>query len=169
MGDIGDVTIDDPRFTAIQHDFHTSEDAIDAVNQIFATFTNRWCLYCYNAEYLFFPFSETRTVGELLTFCTEELRLSVVSFIVDLYTEGLNAAPSAVDIEIAHFDRAGYFARERKNGAGHILEHQLDFCSGLKSRYEEFVAPSKRRMDRVAIFNGCKECKTAAQPYAIRR
>jgi hypothetical protein len=35
--------------------------------------------YCFNAEYLFHPFCETRTVGEMLSFHTEERRHSMLT------------------------------------------------------------------------------------------
>ena len=48
-----------------------------------------WLYYCFNAEYLFFPFCETRTVGEMLTFHTEERRDAMLTYVVDLYAGDL--------------------------------------------------------------------------------
>ena len=44
-------------------------DAINAIND--AAPVGTWLYYGFNAEYLFFPFSETRRIGEMLTFHTE--------------------------------------------------------------------------------------------------
>ena len=44
------------------------------INRLIASVPGLWLFYCFNAEYLFFPFCETRSVGELLTFHTEERR-----------------------------------------------------------------------------------------------
>ena len=46
----------------------------DAINRIVKAAPSVWMYYCYNAEYLFYPFCETRSVGELLAFHTEERR-----------------------------------------------------------------------------------------------
>ena len=39
---------------------------VDIVNAVCAALPEKtWLYYCYNAEFLYFPFCETRTVGEL--------------------------------------------------------------------------------------------------------
>ena len=44
------------------------------VNALIAAAPSTWLFYCYNAEYLFFPFLEQRKVGDMLAFHTEERR-----------------------------------------------------------------------------------------------
>lgn len=43
----------------------------EAVNQVVAAAPDIWLYYCYNAEYLFYPFCETRSVGEMIGFNAE--------------------------------------------------------------------------------------------------
>ena len=50
-----------------------------AVNSVIAAAPGLWMCYCFNAEYLFHPFCETRTVGEMLSFHTEERRHSMLT------------------------------------------------------------------------------------------
>lgn len=135
-------------------DFDTlAEDAMpQVVNTIIAASPGLWIYCCYNAEYLFYPFSEHRTVGEMVTFNTEERRHSVLTYVVDLYAADLNAHPSAVSIENAHLDRTGYYALARKDVHGHDLERQLDFFGGLRWRFEEHIPKTRRRIDRIALF-----------------
>lgn len=117
-----------------------------------------WLYYCYNAEYLFYPFSESRSVGEMLAFVVEERRDSVLTYVIDLYAADLARHPSAVALEDAHLDQTGYYALARADAAkhGHPKERQLDFFGGLRWRYEEHVPKASRRIDRVGLFRTSK-------------
>lgn len=124
-----------------------------AVNAVIRKAPGLWLYYCYNAEYLFFPFCETRTVGEMLAFHTEERRDAMLCYVVDLYAGDLQAHPSAVSLEGACLDRSGYYALARKDPVtGPPHERQLDFFGGLRWRYEEHIPPSRRKIDRIALF-----------------
>ncbi|MGR3473456.1 MAG: hypothetical protein ACU0CJ_03995, partial [Sulfitobacter sp.] len=62
----------------------TAEAALEAaVNRMIAAVPGQWLYYCYNAEYLFHPFSETRNVKELLAFHGEERRDAMLAYVVD--------------------------------------------------------------------------------------
>lgn len=124
--------------------------AVNAVND--AVPAGTWLYYGYNAEYLFYPFSEQRRVGEMLAFHTEERRASMLAYVVDLYAPDLRKFPDAVSIEHAMFDRTGYYALGRKDADGALLERQLDFHGGLRWRFEEYLPEDRRRIDRIALF-----------------
>lgn len=115
---------------------------------------NTWVYYCFNAEYLYFPFCETRTIGEMLAFHTEERRNAMISFVVDLYAPDLDQYPQAVSIDHARLDKSGYYALARTDpdDHNHPKERQLDFFGGLRWRYEEHIPKDRRRIDRVSIF-----------------
>ncbi len=138
----------------VDHDLAAGAKLTDAVNTLSAAAPGRWFYYCYNAEYLFFPFCETRTVGEMLAFHTEERREAMLAYVVDLYAGDLDRYPGAVSIEDAHLDRSGYYALARLDAANHNhpKERQLDFFGGLRWRYEENIPPRSRRIDRIALF-----------------
>lgn len=124
-----------------------------AVNRLIEAAPGIWMYYCYNAEYLFYPFCESRTVGEMLGFHGEERRDAMLAYVVDLYADDLHAHPDAVSLDHAHLDRSGYYAQSRKDPAtGHPLERQLDFFGGLRWRYEEHIPKPSRRIDRIALF-----------------
>ncbi len=122
------------------------------VNAVIKAAAGRWVYYGYNTEYLFFPFCEHRTVGEMLAFAAEERRDSVLTYVVDLYAGDLSANPNAVSLDDAHMDKSGYYALARKNERGEIQERQLDFFGGLRWRYEEHIPSNRRRIDRVGLF-----------------
>ena len=130
------------------------DDAVPAiVNRIIDAAPGEWMHYCYNAEYLFHPFCETRSVGEMLAFHSEERRDAMLTYVIDLYAGKLAKAPDGVHPEGAHLDKTGYYALARKGGPhGHPLERQLDFFGGLRWRFEEHVPPGRRRIDRIALF-----------------
>ena len=122
-----------------------------AVNRVIEACPGAWLHYCYNAEFLFFPFRETRTVGEMLAFHAEERRDAMLTYVVDLYAADLHAHPDGVSIEDAHLDRAGYYALARE-GADGPADRQLDFYGGLRWRFEEHVPWDRRRIDRIGLF-----------------
>ncbi len=122
------------------------------VNGCIAAAPGLWFYYCYNAEYLFYPFCETRSVGEMISFNMEERRDAILTYVIDLYAGDLWAHPSAVSLEDAHLDRSGYYALARTDRWNNPAERQLDFFGGLRWRYEEHIPPKRRRIDRISLF-----------------
>ena len=135
-------------------DFDVSaEDALQViVNRMISVLAEQWLYYCYNAEYLFYPFCETRTVGEMLTFMREERRDTVMSSVVDLYAKDLTAHPSGVDHKSAYFDKSGYYALAREDAEGAPYDRQVNIFGGLRWRFEEHIAKARQRTDRVSMF-----------------
>jgi hypothetical protein len=137
----------------IGHDTVAADAAPAALNPLIARAKpGVWFYYGYNAEYLFYPFAETRTVGEMLAFHAEERRNAMLAYVVDLYAADLGDAPNAVALRDAHLDRAGYYALARHNAEGTIEDRQLDFYGGLKWRFEEHANYARRRIDRISLF-----------------
>ncbi|MDF1872132.1 hypothetical protein [Vannielia sp.] len=146
----------------INYDMHADDALINAINPIIAAAKpGTWLYYCFNAEYLFSPFCENRTVGEMLTFHVEERRDAMLTYVVDLYAENLNTSPNAVSIETAHLDKSGYYALARPDPANHNYpkERQLDFFGGLRWRFEEHIAADRRRIDRIGLFRAKPDLK----------
>jgi hypothetical protein len=131
----------------------TAEGALATINNaVIKAAQGQWIYYCYNAEYLMFPYCETRSIGELLTFMTEERRDCVMSYTVDLYARDLTQTPNAVDPQTPYFDRAGYFALARQDAQGKILERQMNIHGGLRWRFEEHIAKTRQRLDRASLY-----------------
>lgn len=125
---------------------------VDIVNGIAKALPERtWLHYCYNAEFLFYPFSESRSVGEMLAFHTEERRFSMLTYVIDLYASDLGQADNAVDLDDAHLDQSGYYALARWDEKLGERDRQLDFYGGLRWRFEEHIEDSKRRIDRMSL------------------
>ena len=131
----------------------TADDALATIaNAMIKAVPGQWLYYCYNAEYLFYPFFEDRSVGEMLGFMTEERRDTVMSYLVDLYAQDLRAHPSGVDRQSAYFDKSGYYALAREDSEGMPLERQINVFGGLRWRFEEHIAKHRQRTDRVSFF-----------------
>ncbi|MDZ7905387.1 MAG: hypothetical protein U5N55_06175 [Cypionkella sp.] len=124
------------------------------VNRVIEAAPDAWIFYCYNAEYLFFPFLETRQIGEMLAFHMEERREAFLCYVVDIYAENLTDYPNAVSLDTAHMDSVGYYALAREDPANNWAkrDRQLDFYGGLRWRFEEYVPWTRRRIDRIALF-----------------
>jgi len=132
----------------------------DAVNQVNKAAPGIWLYYCYNAEFLFYPFCETRSVGEMLTFHTEERRDAMLTYVVDLYANDLSFCPNAVSLDQAFLDKSGYYALARNDpSTGHPRERQLDFFGGLRWRYEEHIPKASRKIDRISLFRSAPGLK----------
>ena len=142
------------RIQRVTYDTHIDNALVLAVNRLIGVAPGLWIYYCYNAEYLFFPFCETRGVREMLAFHTEERRDAMLSYVVDLYADNLDNFPNAVSLDHANLDRSGYYALGRPDPANHNhpRERQLDFFGGLRWRFEEHIPLPRRKIDRIALF-----------------
>ena len=144
---------------AIRVDYPTMKlgATVEAVTTLVRALPEKtWLYYCYNAEFLFFPFCETRTVGEMLAFHGEERRFSMLTYVIDLYAADLRRADDAVSLEDAHMDKSGYYALARQSSDG-LKERQLDFYGGLRWRFEEHIDEGRRRIDRIALVRTRKD------------
>ncbi|MBF9058062.1 hypothetical protein HKCCSP123_02585 [Rhodobacterales bacterium HKCCSP123] len=123
-----------------------------AMNILIEKMPGEWLHYCYNGEFLFYPFCEDRSVGEMVTWVMEERRTAILTYVIDLYAPNLRTYPNAVSLDTALLDSSGYYAEGRPDDNGHPRERQLNFYGGLRWRFEEHVAKPKRKIDRIGLF-----------------
>jgi len=142
------------RVIRVDYDMKRGADFTQVINRMIAATPGTWLYYCFNAEYLFFPFCETRTVGELLRFHAEERREAMLTYVIDIYAGDLHRHRNAVSLEDAHLDRSGYYALARldPDNHNHPRERQLDFYGGLRWRFEEHIPADRRKIDRISLF-----------------
>jgi hypothetical protein len=142
------------RVHVVTHDVFAEAALPGAVNQMMDSLAGAWLHCCYNAEYLLFPFCETRSIREMLAFHSEERRAAMLTYVIDLYAGDLGAAPNAVSLTDVWLDRSGYYALQRKDPAKGWApkERQMDFFGGLRWRFEEHVPWARRKIDRVSLF-----------------
>ena len=123
-----------------------------AVNRLIDKMPGEWLHYCYNGEYLFYPFCEDRSIGDVVTWVMEERRAAILTYVIDLYAPDLRTYPDAVSLDTALLDSSGYYAEAREDAHGHPRDRQLNFYGGLRWRFEEHVTKPKRKIDRVGLF-----------------
>lgn len=142
------------RCPRVHMDSARGQPMLDAVTAVAGAAPGLWIYYGFNAEYLFYPFCETRTINEMLAFHSEERRDAMLTYAVDLYAPDLETAPNAVSLEDAQMDRTGYYALARPDpdNHNHPKERQLDFFGGLRWRFEEHIPQTRRKIDRISIF-----------------
>jgi hypothetical protein len=138
----------------VAFDCAIAEDVFAAINRVICAATpGCWLYYCYNAEFLFFPFCETRSVTEMLRFHSEEKRDAMLTYVVDLYAGDLATHPNAVALDNAFLDKSGYYAQARYLGTNSTPEErQLDFFGGMRWRFEEHIPWASRKIDRISLF-----------------
>ncbi|MDE3029508.1 MAG: hypothetical protein KGH84_14060, partial [Paracoccaceae bacterium] len=120
-------------------DIYRDNAVQDTVNAVIRAAPGIWLYYCFNGEYLFHPFCETRNIRELIAFHAEERRDAVLTYVIDLYAGDLDAYPNAVTLDHALLDRSGYYALSRVDANKQAKERQLDFYGGLRWRFEEHI------------------------------
>jgi hypothetical protein len=142
------------RVHVVIHDVFAEAALPNAVNTMMDNLAGAWVHCCYNAEYLFFPFCETRRIREMLTFHAEERRAAMLTYVVDLYAGDLASHPNAVNLQDAWLDRSGYYALARKDPTRNWepKDRQMDFFGGLRWRFEEHVPWPRRKIDRISLF-----------------
>ncbi|MFQ5621834.1 MAG: hypothetical protein ACE5FS_00410 [Paracoccaceae bacterium] len=132
-----------------------ARDAASALNRLVPALAGKWVYWCFNAEYLFFPFCETRTIRDVLSFVESERREAVFTYTIDLYADDLGRYPDAVSPENAYLDRSGYYGTTRRTGdTWH--EREIEVFGGLRWRFDEHVPADRRRIDRISLFKAAK-------------
>jgi hypothetical protein len=136
------------------HDVFAESALPHAINAMMDRIAGAWVHCCYNAEYLFFPFRETRRIREMLTFHAEERRAAMLTSVFDLYAGDLTARPDAVSLQDAWLDASGYYALTRMDASKNWepKDRQVDIFGGLRWRFEEHIPWDRRRIDRISLF-----------------
>jgi len=127
------------QITRVNYSLATPDALETAVNGVIKAVGDVWIYYCFNAEYLFYPFSEHRTIGEVAAFCAEERRHSILTYVVDLYAGDLDQDPHAVNTQDSYIDKTGYYALARTDQWNNALDREQDFFGGLRWRFEEHI------------------------------
>ena len=148
------MPVHEDRVEIAVHDVFASAALPAAVNAMMDRIAGAWVHCCYNAEYLFFPFRETRRIREMVTFHAEERRAAMLTYVIDLYAGDLSANPNAVSLTDAWLDTSNYYALPRLDPTQDWApkERQVEVYGGLRWRFEEHVPWARRRIDRISLF-----------------
>ena len=157
------LPVHEDRVDITVHDVFTEAALPSAMNAMMDRIAGAWVHCCYNAEYLFFPFRETRSIREMLAFHAEERRAAMLTYVIDLYAGDIAAQPDAVSLSDAWLDPSNYYAHARQDPARNWepKDRQVDVYGGLRWRFEEHVPWTRRRIDRISIFRAAAGLRMA--------
>lgn len=145
---------EDPRVHLVRHEFRIDGFQVSLNGIISVAPAKTWLHAAFNGEFLWYPFLETRSVGELCTFHSEERRAAFYTMVIDAYCDADLATARTVSDDDIWFDGTGYFALARQDATNPLvtLERQSDLYGGLRWRMEELVPWERRRIDRITLF-----------------
>lgn len=136
-------------------DFLTKATPHEIVNKIILLFPDQWIHVCFNAEFLIFPFCETRTIADASDFATDEKRKSVFGCTLDLYSDVPLTPQAKFPADNAFYDKVGYYFV-----AGSTVEPSAargQIFGGLRWRLSEFVPENRRDLGRICLFRARPE------------
>lgn len=136
----------------------SNQTVVDIINQLIPAFKNQWIYYSFNAEFLYFPFSETRKISDFTSFLDEEKRTSAFCTTIDLYTKDIKRDLSDFDIDQALFDSLGYYSHARQDNFG-PKSRQIDVFGGLRWRFEQYIPWDRRRINNMRLFKSKNSLK----------
>lgn len=132
-------------------------------NSIIPVLENRWLHFCYNGEFLFFPYSENRSVFDVIAFSQEERRDAIFGYTLDLYHDRFPAGTDMIDRENVYFDSTGYYSESSAstNEAGDVV----NVFGGLRWRYAQHLMQNRPSINRVCMFKAVPDLKMASDGY----
>jgi hypothetical protein len=117
--------------------------------------TGRWVYLGVNAEFLFFPFCETRKISDFTGFVTEERRDAVAGVIVDIFPAKMeDVPPDSPEARPLWFDALGYVEQPRRDPTAGWAERAREsvIFGGLRRRFEGHIPHTRRSIARMPLF-----------------
>lgn len=141
-------------YSAAIHDYN---DIWSHLSNTCLKLTDHYIYWGYNAEFLFFPFCETRTVKDLVTFLGEERRQTLFGMVVDLYAMDFKKNGTGYDLEEAGFDAINYYSKPLDASFFSDINkydgnRMPEIHGGLKWRYSEWFKNLSTTINRVPFF-----------------
>ncbi|MBY8976672.1 hypothetical protein KHP62_12685 [Rhodobacteraceae bacterium NNCM2] len=117
------------------------------LNDLIDRFDGRWLHWLHNGEFFFYPWCESRSLGDLTGFLKNERRSILYTYSLDLYAQDLPAGdPRTAPL---WFDRDAYCAFPEQ-------DQQLTVYGGLGWRFEEFFSTPWLEIGRANLFRARK-------------
>ncbi|MEM7423648.1 MAG: hypothetical protein AAF334_07975 [Pseudomonadota bacterium] len=119
--------------------------ATTALNRVIDAFDGQWLLWLWAGEYFFYPYVETRSIGDFTAFLNDERRHVAFTYALDLYGPELPEVghdPRAAEL---YFDRSGYYGFNSE-------QRELSLYGGLVWRFGELSAFREQQLGRPSLF-----------------
>ena len=126
-------------------DIANADSRAAVINKLIAHAAGRWMLTCFNGEFLFYPYHESRRIQDFTEFLSWERRPAAMGYAVDIYSDALRREEDAFSLQDVYFDTEGWYGFERG-------EQQAEVFGGLGWRFEEFTPRDMTRVNRPALF-----------------
>ena len=117
----------------------------EQINPLIDHLHGRWVVWLWNGEFFVFPFGETRLIGDLTAFLSDERRQSLFCYAFDLYARDLPGSEQAPELAELCFDAEGYHAFPKE-------DQQLRVFGGLGWRFQELLPETMRQIGRTTLF-----------------
>ncbi|MEO0344057.1 MAG: hypothetical protein AAF198_11535 [Pseudomonadota bacterium] len=139
------------------HPVHRIEgnDYGKVLTPVIQALAGQWLHLCFNAEFLMFPFAESRTIHDFCDFLKDERRKTAHVIVVDHYARDLSASDYGYSEDEVLFDGGGYFARHSQT-MDDPKEPLVEVIGGLRWRHEEEFPQDRRRCSRASLFR-CRQ------------
>lgn len=139
------VDADRPGVDAFPARISAAPSRAELVNRLLGLFVGRWVLVCFNGEFPFFPYCETRTATDFADFLRSERRSTCAAYAIDLYADAMiDDAAAEPDLDDVLFDAEGWYGFDRGDGL-------VDVYGGLGWRFEEYAPVALSRVNRPAF------------------
>lgn len=135
----------EPGLHRIAADLDGPDDAAVAMNALIDGLAGRWIAWGYGAEFLFYPYCETRSLADIATFLAEERRRALFGYALDLYAPRLPRGGEDPTTAELMLDSAGYHAFPQ-------ADQRLDIYGGLGWRFEELMPRALQPIARPGLF-----------------
>ena len=126
-------------------DIMNAQSRAGTMNRVIAAAAGRWMLVCFNGDFLFYPFRESRRIQDFTEFLSWERRPAAIGYAIDLYSDALGRDEQAFSLDDVYFDTEGWYGFERG-------EQQSEVFGGLGWRFEEYTPRDMAKVNRPALF-----------------
>ncbi len=147
VGPAAEAAPDRPEIVAAPAEIANADSRAIVINKLIAHAAGRWMMVCFNGEFLFYPFRETRRVQDFVEFLSWERRPAAMGYAIDIYSDALGREEDAFTLDEVYFDTEGWYGFDRG-------EKQAEVFGGLGWRFEEFTPREMSRVNRPALFWG---------------
>ena len=126
--------------------------AVDILNSKMAELAGRWVYYCFNGEFLHFPFDETRKIDDFTAFLAEERRVTALSTKIDIYPATEISDLKKLEFGQCWLDRVGYYSNVGRDQHNNKIDNALNIQGGFRWRLSEYMPSDSQTLNRNSIF-----------------
>ncbi|MEM7241260.1 MAG: hypothetical protein AAF429_03650 [Pseudomonadota bacterium] len=129
-----------------------NEVAVDILNTTMSDLVGHWVYYCFNGEFLHFPFDETRKIDDFTAFLAEERRVTALSTKIDIYPGASILDLKKLKVSQCWLDQVGYYSNIGRDQFNNQIANSLNVQGGFRWRLAEHLPVDSQTLNRNSIF-----------------